>query len=242
MPAKFKTPAAFVAIADGTAFVQMQALAGYIFPVAARAKDGASYGYYAQSADGVQFQHGVGVWDTETLSLTYGEIERNSDGDTDPIVFTSAPEVYIFPAVPSGLEERPFSDLIPAATTMVFYQAAAPTGWTKITAQNDKALRVVSGTGGGAGGTNAFSSMFASRTVDNTTLTIPQIPAHDHAYVRLGVRALTSGLPWSSGADYENYEFGANTGGTGGGGSHNHTIDMRVQYCDVIFASKDAYP
>jgi len=41
---------------------------------------------------------------------------------------------------------------------MVFYQSAAPTGWTKSTAQNDKALRVVSGSGGGTGGSHNLSS------------------------------------------------------------------------------------
>ena len=41
---------------------------------------------------------------------------------------------------------------------MVFFQAAAPSGWTKSTANNDKALRVVSGTGGGTGGTHALTS------------------------------------------------------------------------------------
>jgi hypothetical protein len=45
-----------------------------------------------------------------------------------------------------------------SGVVMVFYQAAAPTGWTKSTAHNDKALRVVSGTGGGSGGTHALTS------------------------------------------------------------------------------------
>ena len=33
-------------------------------------------------------------------------------------------------------------------TVGVFYQAAAPTGWTQVTAHNDKALRLVNGAGG----------------------------------------------------------------------------------------------
>lgn len=46
----------------------------------------------------------------------------------------------------------------PAGTVMIFAQASAPTGWTKLTTQNDKALRVVSGsTGGAAGGTYPIS-------------------------------------------------------------------------------------
>lgn len=82
--------------------------------------------------------------------------------------------------------------IIPASSTMVFFQASAPTGWTKSTSQNNKALRVVSGTGGGTGGTNNFTSIFAdagtsgpvsatiSGTVGDTTLTTQQIPGHTH--------------------------------------------------------------
>jgi len=52
--------------------------------------------------------------------------------------------------------------VIPADTKMVFYQSNAPTGWTKITTHNNKAIRVVSGTGGGTGGNTAFTSIFSS--------------------------------------------------------------------------------
>jgi len=51
---------------------------------------------------------------------------------------------------------------IPSGTVMLFWQANAPTGWTKITSQNDKAFRVVSGSGGGTGGDVAFETAFAS--------------------------------------------------------------------------------
>jgi hypothetical protein len=64
----------------------------------------------------------------------------------------------------------------PSGTVMVFYQAAAPTGWTKLTTQNDKALRVVSGNGGVAGGTNAFSTVQAQSVVGNHTLNTNEIP------------------------------------------------------------------
>lgn len=67
--------------------------------------------------------------------------------------------------------------LIPTGTVMVFYQAAAPTGWTQVTTQNDKALRVVSSAGGGSGGTNAMSAGLShSHTVASHTHTI----SHEH--------------------------------------------------------------
>jgi hypothetical protein len=46
-----------------------------------------------------------------------------------------------------------------SGTVIPFFQASAPTGWTQNTTHNDKGLRVVSGTGGGNGGTVSFSSM-----------------------------------------------------------------------------------
>lgn len=74
---------------------------------------------------------------------------------------------------------------------MFFYQSGAPTGWTKSTSQNNKALRVVTGNGRGTGGTSNFTTIFNatnnvglsgafSGSVGNTTLTVQQIPSHQH--------------------------------------------------------------
>lgn len=59
----------------------------------------------------------------------------------------------------SGSAWEDIGTMIPAGTVMVFYQAAAPTGWTAV-AVNDKFLRVVTagGTGGTTGGTVAAST------------------------------------------------------------------------------------
>lgn len=72
-----------------------------------------------------------------------------------------------------------------------FYQASAPTGWTKSTSQDNKALRVVTGNGRGTGGTSNFTTIFNSTnsvglsgtfggSVGNTTLTLQQLPVHSH--------------------------------------------------------------
>lgn len=50
------------------------------------------------------------------------------------------------------------NDEFPSGTKLVFYQAAAPTGWTQDLSHNDKALRVVAAAGAGFGGTHALSS------------------------------------------------------------------------------------
>ena len=83
-------------------------------------------------------------------------------------------------------------DIFPTSTAWVVYQTAAPTGWTKVVTHNDKALRVVSGTGGGSDGSISFTSAFpsaakpisapvsASNGVNSYAVTIPEIASHDH--------------------------------------------------------------
>lgn len=137
-------------------------------------------------------------------------------------------------------------------TAMLFAQTAAPTGWTKSTTHDNKALRVVSGTAG-SGGSTAFTTVFASRTpagsvtVGGTTLTESQMPAHTHttsAYNSHGTGSFDS----AGGSSAVNYVSGASitSSSTGGGGSHTHTgsftgtaMDFAVQYVDVIIATKD---
>ena len=111
------------------------------------------------------------------MRLIKATIKATFPNITGPVTVTqadlNAPPV---PAFPSG-------------TKMLFQQTAAPTGWTKDTAHNDKAIRVVSGTVG-SGGTNAFSTLDAtalgtitssiSGSVSGHTLTTSEIPSHTH--------------------------------------------------------------
>ena len=129
-----------------------------------------------------------------------------------------------------------------SGTVMLFAQTAAPTGFTKLTTHNNKALRVVSGAAS-SGGTVAFTTAFASQavsgTVGNTTLSTTQIPSHTHS-VPGGGGSNTVGNGCSTAAG----TGGQTTGAAGGGGAHNHSftgtaIDLAVQYVDVILASKD---
>lgn len=151
----------------------------------------------------------------------------------------------------------------PAGTVMLFVQTSAPTGWTKSTSHNDKALRIVSGTAS-SGGSTAFTTVFASRTVpttDSTTLTTSQIPAHQHFVV--SADAANTPLTASNYVNYQanfgggspsNYVLYSNTSltaatlglssSTGGGTGHTHDIttamDFAVQYVDVIAATRDS--
>jgi hypothetical protein len=153
---------------------------------------------------------------------------------------------------------------IPAGTVMIFGQTAAPTGFTKLTDQDNAALRVVSGsasTGGSQGFTTAFASQTPAGSVaitavvgtaGATTLTTPQIPSHSHPVItRSNIGTGTNGIgqmtsPGTAGT--------FPTESTGGGGSHDHpfsftsgtgtftgsAINLAVKYVDVIRATKDA--
>ena len=123
----------------------------------------------------------------------------------------------------------------PKGTTMLFFMASAPQGWTKLTTQNDKALRVVSGTGGVSGGTNAFSTVMAQTTVGNTSLSTAQLAAHTHTAQHQTNTALQ--VPAGCGLTFN--QASADTGSTGSGSTHNHTVTMSIQFIDLILARKN---
>jgi hypothetical protein len=146
-------------------------------------------------------------------------------------------------------------DAFPSGTKMLFQQTAAPTGWTKSTAHNDKALRIVSGSVS-SGGTNTFSTAFASYTpagsvsvtVAGHQLDINEIPSHSHD---IGV-AGTATSSTRNRIAYTNRteETFISTETSGGGAEHTHagstgsftgtaSSQFEVQYVDVIIATKD---
>lgn len=145
----------------------------------------------------------------------------------------------------------------PSGTRSVFYKQTSPTGWTAVTGQNNKMLRIVSqasNSGGSVGGTNAFTTALASRpvsvnvpvsitwSVGSVSLTTNTIPPHGHP-------ANNGGNVGSAGGGNPAVNPGSSTGNYGNGGGHNHpvvytangpfstSLDMRVQYCDVILCS-----
>ena len=188
---------------------------------------------------------------------------------------------------------------IPSGTRMLFVQSSAPTGWTKVTSSDNAALRVVSGGAGSGGSvdfTSAFSvqgvsgtvgsttvsgtvggtavtgdigSTATSGTVGDTTLSIDQIPPHDHSVAQWYVDAVDDGgsAPYAIRTAFANTV----TGSTGGGQAHTHSftgsththsftspshshgftspshnhsfsggsINLSVKYVDAIIAQKD---
>jgi hypothetical protein len=154
-----------------------------------------------------------------------------------------------------------FDDFFPSGTLMLFQQSAAPTGWTKQTTHNDKALRVVSGSVVN-GGTTAFSTMFAAGfAVDTHALTQAEHASFNLSLGGVTVAVSTSetvGTSLSTGtkgtanggnncldAATLNETVVASTGTLGGtlasGGSgtaHGHTANLAVAYVDLIIAAK----
>jgi len=141
----------------------------------------------------------------------------------------------------------------PAGTKAIFAQTAAPTGWTKDTTHNDKALRVVTGTAS-SGGSVAFTTAFASSGVtDSHTLTTDEIPVHSHGvtdpghvHTKAGSFAILSignaySVLFNSGSTSTNSNTtGITINNAGGGSGHTHTLGtLEVQYVDVIIATKD---
>lgn len=136
-----------------------------------------------------------------------------------------------------------------SGTTLVFSQTNAPTGWTKSTTHNNKALRIVSGTvssGGSVAFTTAFASQAVNGSIGNTTLSTSQIPSHTHGIVvKTGYYNCNGGTYAPTGTYPTRNTMGTWTSNAeGGGGSHNHSfsgtaIDLAVQYVDVILAVKD---
>lgn len=147
--------------------------------------------------------------------------------------------------------------IFPQTSAVVFWQAAAPTGWVTVTTHDNKALRVVSGAAAGSGGTNDFTTTMGSARPlsanvpvsvvgaagQATTLDTNTIPAHAHP-------ANAGGAVGASGGGVTHVAPTGNTGSIGNGGSHTHpvtvndangpintTIDFAVQYIDTIYCT-----
>jgi hypothetical protein len=135
--------------------------------------------------------------------------------------------------------------IIPTGTKMMFVQTVAPTGWTKDTTHDNKALRVVSGTAS-TGGTVAFTTAFASQavngsianttatniaatqggTVGSTTLSTAQIASHSHTHLVYHDYGYATSAPNRTTGMLNGGGGSANLGGNaaGGGGSHDHSF------------------
>ena len=157
--------------------------------------------------------------------------------------------------------------IYPSGTVKVFYQASAPTGWTKSTAHDDKALRIVSGSGGGSGGSISFSSAFVNFSVSGpfstsdgtgnaTPWTPNEIPNHTHdngGELSLAINPINPAGAYTGGDVRAGAGWTRNSPGTGnvnGTGPQQHAhpfsysgttpaqpLNLNVNYVDMIICS-----
>jgi hypothetical protein len=162
-----------------------------------------------------------------------------------------------------------FGNLMPAGSITIFGQAASPVGWTKIAAVNDRMLRVVSGVGGGVGGTQPISSgvsLAHTHVLTATSDHTHSIPSHTHVFANTAgttgttmTAAASFVLPDGSGGMVQASSGGSpasrtcinaattntGSGNTSAAGGHTHVLpnsltDLTLAYVDVIEASKDS--
>jgi len=189
--------------------------------------------------------------------LSFGTVDLSTKANINSQTFTGTPAA---PTANAGTNTTQLAttafvktavdnaDAFPQGTKMVFFQASAPTGWTQDTSNNDKALRIVSGQGGGTGGTHALSSppslahthtgaahthSTPNHTHGNTisvgahTLTISQMPSHTHTDT--GHYPNVNGGNNVAGGGFAGYYSNSFTSdATGGGGSHTHSVSGSV--------------
>lgn len=239
------------------------------------------------ASNGDAFEEGLGTIDASgNIVRTTVTRSRHADGtiDTTKVNFSSGSVVIVcgfgssraadlitlaakavradqVQSLSTGEKRQALDNLgfLPSGTTMLFVQASPPTGWTQVTTHNDKALRIVSGTGAGTSGSVNFSTLFGRTSTDTFSLSTANLPPYTPSgsvsapsiSINSGNQGGTTGTTFSFGgandtptgrqtitASASAPSFsGSAQGGTSTAFSMG--IDMRVKYVDVILASKD---
>lgn len=140
-------------------------------------------------------------------------------------------------------------DAFGSATKTLFFQTAAPTGWTKDVTLDNATIQLVSGTVGADAGTTNFTSVFGTRSLlanqlPNAPITITD-PTHRHGINGSGNTTSSNGvtiLGLSSGninTDFASTGVTAAIDNTSRGGGVQQSLGMDIKYAQAIRASKN---
>lgn len=137
------------------------------------------------------------------------------------------------------------ADPVPAGSVMLFYNAAAPSGWTVVSA-DDWAVRIASSAAGTTGGSSPFSTAFTNRTILQANLPAVSFTgtyAHTH-----NVSAQSSGGVGSG----NSFLQAASTGGgaiasqqpdtatiTVSSGGSSTAMNFAVRYYSMLLATRN---
>lgn len=173
--------------------------------------------------------HRDGLWHIGSTAVTTNASEINQALDGVGITVTASNLTKLTDGSVLGFGELHRHGDFSSGTKMVFYQVSAPTGWTKDVTQNDKALRVVSGDGGGIGGTHGLS-----------------VPP-DHIHTGGSSHRHSSGLPTGgAGLQYTSGDYGGEGDMEAGYYTDYQSVVTGIQsvkfspaYIDVIVATKN---
>lgn len=183
-----------------------------------------------------------GTWtDGHTFAMSFARSgDTGNTGATGP----TGPEGATGPAGATGPEgptgPAGAGDAFDSGTKLVAAQTTAPTGWTKDTTHDNKALRLVTGTVG-TGGSSPFTTVFASRTptgsASSVSLSTAQLASHVHSVASSNAGGVAGFITGRAPAD-------TNSGSAGSGSTHNHSftgdaMSFSVNYVDVVIITKD---
>jgi len=134
----------------------------------------------------------------------------------------------------------------PVGTRMVFHQATPPAGWTQDQSFNDNMLRVVSGFGGGFGGSDSpiQNNKVASHTHSGS---ISTGGSHTHTFSGGGTNHFVNGQSPNVAGVQGDLLVNLREAVMDSGGSHSHGLSINSntgsswtpKYIDIIVAVKD---
>lgn len=203
--------------------------------------------------------HALSVTPTTPTSTDGCVFSKQVAGNTELFFRDSAGRLVQITNIGAVAAPSPF----PSGTVMLFAQSAPPSGWTQVTSNTDRMLRLVNDSSGGAVGgswtisgtslslatsvttttTTTDNGSTATPTINSHVLSASEIPAHTHDTVLAfggGSAAITGG----AGANVPT-EVGSTVTsgtGTGGGGGHTHTGSTALSLTLASVSSSAATP